>query len=88
MTTGEYLDSISTLTNVSALTHLQNIETGGGGDVFINSDIITLKEEDPIRIEEVDNVIIIKEVDDIIIQVDDNVDEISEEKGDIIDGIC
>ena len=33
MTTGEYLDSISTVTGVSALTHLQNISTGGGSGI-------------------------------------------------------
>ena len=33
MTTGELLDSKSSVTNVSALTHLQNI-TGGGDPIY------------------------------------------------------
>lgn len=39
MTTGELLDSESTVTGVSALTHLQNLEGTGGGTPFPYTDI-------------------------------------------------
>lgn len=35
MTTGEYLSSISTVSNTAALTHFLNIETGTGGSITI-----------------------------------------------------
>ena len=42
MTTGELLNSLSTVTGVSALTHLQNIECEGGSGALIPYDEIIL----------------------------------------------
>lgn len=36
MTTGQLLSSLSTVSNVSALTHLQNIDCQGGADTIYN----------------------------------------------------
>ncbi len=79
MTTGEQLDSISTVSNTTALDHLLNPSgTGGGGDIIVNSEINYLFESGADQISDFDDIIMVKD-DTTIIKIEDMaVDTISD----------
>ena len=68
MTTGELLASESTVSNVSALIHLQNIAgTGTGQDVYIPyTDVSVDFVEDVLKVDFIDDELVVEFSDDII----------------------
>ncbi len=83
MTTGEQLDLISTVTNVSALTHLLNPSgEGGGGDCFIlnTEETILYDEKEDILMADAEDVLI-DEPEEVLVEVDEELlaEELSDE---------
>ncbi len=85
MTTGELLDSKSSVSNTTALTHLQNIS--GGGSVILYDKIEIIEDEDILLIDKTDNLLIFSE-DAVAIEENDIIVKIVEKSEDEIDGIC
>jgi hypothetical protein len=85
MTTGELLSLSSSVSNVSALVHLQNLDVGGG--YTINSEIVVISQNDAIMLEEKDTSIPIEVTPMVTIEEDDTSVEIIE-KEDIVYVVC
>ncbi len=85
MTTGELLDSKSSVSNVSALTHLQNIT--GGSQTIIYDTIMVVEDEDIFLSEATDTISILSE-DAIAIEENDIIVKILDISEDTINGIC
>ena len=89
MTTGEQLDLISTVTNVSALTHLLNPSgEGGGGDIIINSELILIDDIEMAEVAIHDDIIFIEENEPVLIEVEEDIILIAEVKIGEIDVVC
>jgi len=87
MTTGEQLDLNSTVSNVSALTHLTN-PSGEGGGITIITEVDSLKEEDSIILAEVSTTSSLREeITEQIVEVKDT-ESIQQITGESLDGIC
>jgi len=89
MTTGEKLDANSTVSNVSALTHLIN-PSGEGGGLTINSEMILISEYGDIAIDVTNDTVTIDEHEPIGIIQDGDIEIIENEIeiGVSEDGIC
>lgn len=86
MTVWEHLVANSTLAegDGDAWDHLTHPSgTGGSGDIIINSELVKVEEEAPIRIIEYSEKVGIIEVEEIVVTDYDPTDEINEEKDDV-----
>ena len=90
MTTGEALDSLSNVTNEPAWVHLESIFNKDCYEYghTVNSDIIIVQESQDITMTELSNNIdIILETDGIVIKEEELI-QIVESEGEILNGIC
>lgn len=90
MTTGEALDALSTVTNEPAWVHLESIFNKDCYEYghTVNSDIIIVQESQNIIMTELSNNIdIILETDGIVIKEEELI-QIVESEGEILNGIC
>ena len=89
MTTGALLDSLSTVTNVPALKHLQNIECEEGGTgVVINSEMIEVVTEYDMELETMDDSVEVEIGQDAELEITGDDEEITTETEVELDGIC
>ena len=86
MTTGELLDSKSTVSNTTALIHLQNIAEGSG--TVINSELVRVHAIGTIEVEVNDTKIGLTKVEPTLVEVKSDIINIEEIKREVLDVVC